>query len=154
MVFSTNTVFQKPTKINTMHIEFTLDEIQQVAKQILATPLLKKVLIFHATMGVGKTTLIKALVKEIGVLENASSPTFSLVNEYETQNGEIVYHFDLYRLNSEEEAYDMGLDEYFYSGNWCLIEWPEKTPNLIPMDHATIHMKVLPDGKRELVLKN
>jgi tRNA threonylcarbamoyladenosine biosynthesis protein TsaE len=137
-----------------MNINFTLEEIQQVAKQILATPLLKKVITFHATMGVGKTTLIKALVKEIGVQNNSSSPTFSLVNEYETQNGEIVYHFDLYRLNSEEEAYDMGLDEYFYSGNWCLIEWPEKTPNLIPIDHAAIHMKELPDGKRELILIN
>uniref|UniRef100_UPI00404B2495 tRNA (adenosine(37)-N6)-threonylcarbamoyltransferase complex ATPase subunit type 1 TsaE n=1 Tax=Flavobacterium sp. TaxID=239 RepID=UPI00404B2495 len=137
-----------------MELLFTLDEIQETVKQILKTTNLKKVITFHAEMGVGKTTLIKEIVKQLGVMDNSNSPTFSLVNEYKTQNGEIVYHFDLYRLNSEEEAYDMGLDEYFYSGNWCLIEWPNKTPNLIPMDHAAIHMRILPDGKRELILKN
>jgi tRNA threonylcarbamoyladenosine biosynthesis protein TsaE len=125
-----------------------------VAKQILAVPSLKKVITFHAQMGAGKTTLIKEIVKELGVKDNSSSPTFSLVNEYRTHRGEIVYHFDLYRLNSEEEGYDMGLDEYFYSDDWCFIEWPEKTPNLIPIDHAHISIKVLADGKRELVLNN
>jgi tRNA threonylcarbamoyladenosine biosynthesis protein TsaE len=83
----------------------------------------------------------------------ASSPTFSLVNEYKAANGETIYHFDLYRLNSEEEAYDMGIDEYFYSGNWCFIEWPEKTPNLIPLDHTAIHIKLLSNGKRHLTVK-
>lgn len=137
-----------------MIINFTLEETQATAKQILATPSLKKVITFHAEMGVGKTTLIKEIVKQLGVKDNSSSPTFSLVNEYETSAGEIVYHFDLYRLNSEEEAYDMGIDEYFYSGNWCFIEWPEKTPNLIPIDHASISMKLNKDGSRELILKN
>lgn len=137
-----------------MTINFTLEEIQATAKQILATPSLKKVITFHAEMGVGKTTLIKELVKQLGIKDNSSSPTFSLVNEYETTLGETVYHFDLYRLNSEEEGYDMGIDEYFYSGNWCFIEWPEKTPNLIPIDHASISMKLNKDGSRELLLKN
>lgn len=137
-----------------MNINFTLDEIQEVVKQILATPRLKKVITFHATMGVGKTTLIKELVKQLGVNDTSSSPTFSLVNEYQTKEGETIYHFDLYRLNSEEEAYDMGIDEYFYSGNWCFIEWPEKTPNLIPIDHASIHMKTAKNGARELILNN
>ena len=114
----------------------------------------KKVITFHATMGVGKTTLIKELVKQLGVNDTSSSPTFSLVNEYLTKEGETIYHFDLYRLNSEEEAYDMGIDEYFYSGNWCFIEWPEKTPNLIPIDHASIHMKTTKNGARELILNN
>ena len=133
---------------------YSLSEIDSVAKEILNIPSLKKVITFNAEMGAGKTTLIKALVKELGVLDNSSSPTFSLVNEYQTENGETVYHFDLYRLNSEEEAYDMGIDEYFYSGNWCFIEWPEKTPNLIPIDHANISIKVLEDGKRELTIDN
>ena len=133
-----------------MMINFTLDEIQEVVKQILATPRLKKVITFHAPMGVGKTTL----VKQLGVNDTSSSPTFSLVNEYLTKEGETIYHFDLYRLNSEEEAYDMGIDEYFYSGNWCFIEWPEKTPNLIPIDHASIHMKTTKNGARELILNN
>ena len=133
---------------------YSLSEIDSIAKEILNIPSLKKVITFNAEMGAGKTTLIKALVKELGVLDNSSSPTFSLVNEYQTENGETVYHFDLYRLNSEEEAYDMGIDEYFYSGNWCFIEWPEKTPNLIPIDHANISIKVLEDGKRELTIDN
>ena len=137
-----------------MTIIFSLDEITNVAKQILATPSLKKVITFHAQMGAGKTTLIKELVKELGVKDNSSSPTFSLVNEYRTFEGEIVYHFDLYRLNSEEEGYDMGLDEYFYSDNWCFIEWPEKVPHLLPLDHASIVIRTLPNGKRELLLKN
>lgn len=137
-----------------MQIVFSLDELQSTVKQLLNVNRLKKVITFHAEMGVGKTTFIKEIVKQLGVNDNSSSPTFSLVNEYETSNGEIVYHFDLYRLKSEEEAYDMGLDEYFYSGNWCFIEWPEKTPNLIPIDHASIHIKTLENGKRELTLIN
>lgn len=136
-----------------MQITFALEEIQDVARQILSQNL-KKVITFHAEMGVGKTTLIKALVWELGVRDMASSPTFSLVNEYEGNDGERIYHFDLYRLKTEEEAYDMGIDEYFYSGDWCFIEWPEKTPNLIPIDHAAIHIKLLPGGKRLLELRN
>jgi tRNA threonylcarbamoyladenosine biosynthesis protein TsaE len=104
-------------------------------------------------MGAGKTTLIKAIARQLGVTNMTSSPTFSLVNEYETADGRILYHFDLYRLNSEEEAYDMGIDEYFYSGNLCLIEWPEKTPNLIPLDHTIVTLKQQPDGRRHLVVK-
>ena len=137
-----------------MEITFSLDEIQEVAKKILSTPNLKKVITFDALMGVGKTTLIKALVKELDVSDNSSSPTFSIVNEYRTTELEPIYHFDLYRLNSEIEGYDMGLDEYFYSGNWCFIEWPEKTPNLIPIDHARIIIKEVENGKRQLILIN
>jgi tRNA threonylcarbamoyladenosine biosynthesis protein TsaE len=137
-----------------MTATFTLEEINKVAKEILATPNLKKVITFHAQMGAGKTTLIKELAKELGVIGTSSSPTFALVNEYETQTNEVVYHFDLYRIKDELEAYDMGIDEYFYSDNWCFIEWPEKIPHLIPLDHASIQIQVLPNGKRELVLKN
>jgi tRNA threonylcarbamoyladenosine biosynthesis protein TsaE len=137
-----------------MTTTFTFEEINKVAKEILATPRLKKVITFHATMGVGKTTLIKELVKELGVTGNSSSPTFSLVNEYLSDSGETIYHFDLYRINSEMEAYDMGIDEYFYSDNWCFIEWPEKVPHLLPLDHASIVIRQLPNGKRELTLKN
>lgn len=135
-----------------MEITFSLEEIDSVAQQILSANI-KNIVLFHAGMGVGKTTLIKALAKQLGVQDMTSSPTFSLVNEYETENGDILYHFDLYRLNTEEEAYDMGIDEYFYSGNLCLIEWPEKTPNLVPLDHTAITIKQLPDGKRHVVVK-
>ncbi len=137
-----------------MEIIFSLDEIQAVAKKIIETPALKKIITFHALMGVGKTTLIKAIVTELGIKDNTSSPTFSLINEYRTPAGEAVYHFDLYRLNNEEEGYDMGLDEYFYSDQWCFIEWPEKTPNLIPINHAQIHIELLENGNRKLVLIN
>ncbi|MFD2602781.1 MULTISPECIES: tRNA (adenosine(37)-N6)-threonylcarbamoyltransferase complex ATPase subunit type 1 TsaE [Flavobacterium] len=135
-----------------MEITFSLEEIDAVAEKVLSQNI-KKTILFHAAMGVGKTTFIKALARQLGVKDMTSSPTFSLVNEYETNSGDILYHFDLYRLNSEEEAYDMGLDEYFYSGNLCLIEWPEKTPNLIPIEHTSITMKQLPDGRRHLTVK-
>lgn len=135
-----------------MEITFSLEEIDSAAKQILAHNV-KKTMLFHAGMGVGKTTLIKAIARQLGVTSMTSSPTFSLVNEYETEAGDTLYHFDLYRLNSETEAYDMGLDEYFYSGSLCLIEWPEKTPNLIPLDHTSITIKQLPDGRRHLTVK-
>ena len=134
-----------------MEITFSLDEINTVARQILEeNP--NKVILFHGEMGVGKTTLIKALAKELGVNGVTSSPTFSLVNEYQTTNNQIVYHFDFYRLKVETEALDMGADEYFYSGHWCFIEWAEKIPNLIPDLHSVITITLLPDGKRSLSL--
>ena len=132
-----------------MEIIFSLDEIYTAAREILElNP--KKVILFYGEMGAGKTTLIKALSKTLGVGESTSSPTFSLVNEYETEDGQTVYHFDMYRLRNETEAYDMGLDEYLYSGQWCFIEWPEKIPTLVPQDHTSVRIKALADGKREL----
>lgn len=135
-----------------MEIQFKLDEINQVAQKIIAQKP-HKVILFHGEMGAGKTTLIKALSKSLGVTNATSSPTFSLVNEYEADNGDLVYHFDVYRLNSESEAYDMGIDEYLYSGEWCFIEWAEKIPSLIPSEHSTVTLKVGKDGKRTLTLK-
>lgn len=135
-----------------METTFSLEEIDSIARQVLAQNI-KSIVLFHGDMGAGKTTFIKALARQLGVKDVTSSPTFSLVNEYETEDGRTLYHFDLYRLNSETEAYDMGIDEYFYSGNLCFIEWPEKTPNLIPLDHTSIKLEMLPDGKRRLTVK-
>ncbi|MBF2708601.1 tRNA (adenosine(37)-N6)-threonylcarbamoyltransferase complex ATPase subunit type 1 TsaE [Flavobacterium soyangense] len=134
-----------------MEVIFSLDEINEVAQQILEqNP--NKVILFNGEMGVGKTTLIKALTKKMGVNDVTSSPTFSLVNEYQTATNQTIYHFDFYRLNNEIEALDMGADEYLYSGNWCFIEWGEKIPNLIPDLHSTISIRLLSDGKRLLEL--
>lgn len=134
-----------------MEIIFSLDEINQVAKKILQEKP-SKVILFHGVMGVGKTTLIKALAKELGVNDATSSPTFSIVNEYQADDNLLLYHFDMYRLKSEIEALDMGIDDYLYSDNWCFIEWAEKIPNLLPEDYSTIHLSQSVDGKRNLRL--
>ncbi len=132
-----------------MEITFSLNEIQDVAQKIIAeNP--QKVILFHGQMGAGKTTLIKALAKELGVNDATSSPTFSLVNEYKTFNDNLLYHFDVYRLKTESEALDFGIDEYLYSGNWCFIEWPEKIPNLLPDKYSEITIAITSDGKRNL----
>ncbi|GGC87671.1 tRNA (adenosine(37)-N6)-threonylcarbamoyltransferase complex ATPase subunit type 1 TsaE [Flavobacterium lutivivi] len=136
-----------------MEILFSIDEINNVAKKIISETN-EKVILFHGNMGVGKTTLIKELAKELGVNDATSSPTFSLVNEYKSTNGEMIYHFDLYRLKSESEALDFGFDEYIYSGNRCFIEWPDKIPNLLPDHYSEIYIQLELDGKRKLELIN
>lgn len=135
-----------------MNVVFSLDQLQEVAQKII-TEKPNKVILFHGEMGVGKTTLIKQLCKNLGVSGVTSSPTFSLVNEYQTTDNQTVYHFDFYRLNKEEEALDMGVDDYLYSGNWCFIEWAEKIPNLIPDENSVITITLLADGKRSLELR-
>ncbi|AND62988.1 tRNA threonylcarbamoyladenosine biosynthesis protein TsaE [Flavobacterium covae] len=134
-----------------MKLEYYLDRIEEVAAQVLASNP-EKVVLFNGEMGVGKTTFIKTLCKVLGVQEATSSPTFSLVNEYQTNYNEIVYHFDVYRLKSQVEALDMGIDEYLYSGHWCFIEWAEKIADLIPEKHTVISISTLEDGKRILHL--
>lgn len=134
-----------------MNIVFSLDQLEEVAKLIIAqNP--HKVILFHGEMGVGKTTLIKQLCKSLGVTEATSSPTFSLVNEYQANDNQLVYHFDFYRLKNEIEAMDMGVDDYLYSGNWCFIEWAEKIPSLVPEPHSVVTIELLPNGKRSLEL--
>jgi len=103
-------------------------------------------------MGVGKTSLIKEICKQLGVLDTISSPTFSLVNEYQTKSNEKVYHFDFYRIEDEEEALDMGIDDYFYNNEWCLIEWPENIENLLPLDAVRIQLTILENGQRNIQL--
>lgn len=135
-----------------MKLEYYLQDINEVAQKIIAANP-EKVILFNGEMGAGKTTLIKILCKTLGVLDATSSPTFSLVNEYQAINNQLVYHFDVYRLKSQAEALDMGIDEYLYSGNWCFIEWAEKIPDLLPENHSVITISVLEDGKRQLLLE-
>jgi tRNA threonylcarbamoyladenosine biosynthesis protein TsaE len=135
-----------------MIITFSITQLETVAQQII-DQIPNKVILFNGEMGVGKTTLIKQLCKTLGVTDATSSPTFSLVNEYQTAKNETIYHFDFYRLNKETEALDMGVDDYLYSGNWCFIEWSEKIINLIPEHHTVVTIELLPTGERLLVLK-
>ena len=108
--------------------------------------------LFYGEMGSGKTTLIKSLCARMGVKDPMSSPTFSIVNEYLSAGGKKVYHFDFYRIKNEEEAYDIGAEEYFYSGDPCFIEWPEKIPSLIPTDHAEVSIAVVNQNQRTIAL--
>lgn len=130
---------------------YTLIEVDQIAREIIEL-ITGKVVLFYGQMGVGKTTLIKEICKSLHTKDVISSPTFSLVNEYRTQNDEPIYHFDFYRIESEEEALDIGVEDYFYSGDWCLIEWPNNIENLLPLDAVEIHLSHADDGKRSIQL--
>ncbi|MFT6993686.1 MAG: tRNA threonylcarbamoyladenosine biosynthesis protein TsaE [Maribacter sp.] len=129
---------------------YTIKGLKQIAQKIIAT-VPSKCLAFYAPMGAGKTTLIKALVSELGSLDTVSSPTFGLVNEYHNPNGEILaYHFDFYRLQDEMEAMDIGLEEYLDSDTWIFMEWPEKILNLIPTEVAIIRIEILSPTARSI----
>jgi tRNA threonylcarbamoyladenosine biosynthesis protein TsaE len=132
-----------------MKKRYSLNDLPQVAQEVLANSKYK-ILLFYGEMGAGKTTLIKEIVKQLNVLDNVSSPTFSLVNEYHTQENESVFHFDFYRIDDETEALDMGVEEYFYSNNWCLVEWPNKVENLLPLKSTIITISIDSDQLRTL----
>ena len=131
---------------------FTIDQINDIAAKVLAASR-QKIFLFYGEMGAGKTTLIKALCQKLGVTGQTSSPTFSIVNEYAGAKGRI-YHFDFYRLKDQTEALDMGYEEYFYSGDYCFIEWPEKIPDLRPAHYTEVHIVAKADGEREITLNN
>lgn len=122
--------------------EVAMEDLNSVAREVLGRAGGKKVWLFYGEMGSGKTTFIKALCRACGVADAMSSPTFSIVNEYRTGDDRSIYHFDFYRIRNEIEAYDIGSEEYFYSGNLCLIEWPEKIPSLIPAEHVKVSLVV------------
>ena len=132
-----------------MKQNYTLKDLPDIAKKILATAS-SKVLLLNGDMGVGKTTLIKELVKQLGIKDVANSPTFSLVNEYQANDDKKVYHFDFYRIESEEEAYDIGIEDYFYGDNWCFIEWGEKVKNLLPLEIVNINIVAITDNQRTI----
>ena len=134
-----------------MEHTYTLKNLTEVAALILEN-VSSKTILFYGDMGVGKTTLIKELAKKLKVTDTISSPTFSIVNEYEAENDK-VYHFDFYRIEKETEALDIGVDEYFYSGNWVFVEWPEKIATLLPDDAAKVYLKNNNNGSRTLTMK-
>ena len=125
-------------------------ELQEVARKLVSNFSQIKVWCFYAEMGAGKTTLTKKICKELGVKDEMSSPTFSIVNEYLTGKGEDIYHFDCYRLKDIEEAIDIGVEDYLYSGNLCLLEWPEIIEPLLPDEYLQINIKLVGDNTRSL----
>lgn len=133
-----------------MKLTYSLTEIDEAAKNIIKNAE-SKILLFYGEMGTGKTTLIKAIVKQLGIAETTASPTFALVNEYGEEHK--VYHFDFYRIKDETEAYDIGFEEYLASNAWICIEWPEKIKNLLLDKYTAIHLSIS-DDKRTLILKN
>lgn len=126
----------------------SLQGIDEAATRFLELAGEQTVIAFSGEMGAGKTTFIQALCRKLGIAVEVNSPTFSLVNEYFTPQGNSIFHFDLYRIESPEELFDMGYEEYFYSGSLCLIEWPEKASNLIPEDALWVRIEIGEDEAR------
>jgi tRNA threonylcarbamoyladenosine biosynthesis protein TsaE len=130
---------------------YTFNNIDRAAAEFLEYTNGYKVMAFHGAMGAGKTTFIKALCRQLHVTDTVSSPTYSIINQYKTLNGQPVYHLDLYRVKDEEEAVLAGVEDCFYSGNYCLVEWPEKTPGLLPDN--TLHCYLSDSGNNERKLQ-
>jgi tRNA threonylcarbamoyladenosine biosynthesis protein TsaE len=136
-----------------MDLNFTLENIDQAATAFLAQTGTDRVFAFHGEMGAGKTTFINALCKALQVKDSISSPTFSIINQYATTDDKTVYHMDLYRLKSEQEAINAGVEDCLFSGNTCFVEWPEKAPGIFPDD--TLYITIISTGTdmRKLSLK-
>jgi tRNA threonylcarbamoyladenosine biosynthesis protein TsaE len=140
-----------------MEEQFTarhLGDIPRVAEELLALVDLHGVVVFYGEMGAGKTTLIREMCAQLGVTDNVTSPTFALVNEYRTADGEPVFHFDFYRITRIEELFDLGYEEYFASGCLCLVEWPEKMGNLLPSGVTEICIDGGEDGERSITVRS
>ena len=133
----------------------SLETIREIARTFINNMGDNTIFAFYGKMGSGKTTFIKALCEELGVEDVVTSPTFAIVNEYRSATtAELIYHFDFYRIKKLEEVYDMGYEDYFYSGSLCLIEWPELIEELLPEDAVKVFIEELPDGKRELRIED
>jgi tRNA threonylcarbamoyladenosine biosynthesis protein TsaE len=135
-----------------MDVNFSLENIKEAATTFLTAIGEKKVIALHGQMGAGKTTFVHAICDSLGVSASVSSPTFSIINEYHSAEGKVIFHLDLYRLKDEQEAINAGVEDCFYSGNFCLVEWPEITPALFPDDTVHCYLSVLGDKERKLVI--
>lgn len=136
----------------TIRIE-SLEKIQEAAKTFVANMGDDTVFAFYGKMGAGKTTFVKAICEELGVEDTITSPTFAIVNEYRSDlAGELIYHFDFYRIKKLDEVYDMGYEDYFYSGAICFIEWPELVEELLPCNTVKVSIEELESGEREVIL--
>ncbi len=124
--------------------------LRETAKQLLNYFPEDRIFALYGAMGAGKTTFIKALCRELGSQDNITSPTFALINEYSTGDGSVIYHFDFYRIKKLEEAFDLGYEDYIYSGNYCFIEWPEMIESLLPEGIVEVRITETENGKRQL----
>ena len=132
----------------------SLGEINEVARQFIRNMGESTVFAFYGKMGAGKTTFIKAICEELGISEGVNSPTFAIVNEYRSDStGELVYHFDFYRINKIEEVYDLGYEDYFYSGALCFMEWSEKIEELLPPETVVVTIEEVENSVRKVVCK-
>ena len=131
----------------------SLEEIDAVAKEFLSLVGDKRVFALQGAMGVGKTTFVKAICDAMGVEDTINSPTFAIVNEYHTPKEEIIYHFDFYRIDDVQEAYDFGYEDYFYSKAMCFIEWPEKIESILPQDTVEVLFEEQADGTRSITIR-
>ena len=131
----------------------SISELQTIAQQIIDSYKNDRIFILEGEMGAGKTTLTKSICKHLEANDNVCSPTFAIVNQYFSEKAGDIYHFDFYRINKEQEAFDIGFEEYLYSGNYCFIEWAEKVSNLLPLHYIIISIKETQDQKREITIK-
>ena len=138
-------------QMKTLEID-SLSELDWVAEAVIDSLDGRTVVDFCGEMGAGKTTLIRAIMEELGSSDTVTSPTFAIVNQYRTGKGDTVYHFDFYRINSMSEAFDLGYEEYFYSGDLCLVEWPEKIEPLIPDDAMIVRIEVTGETSRRFTV--
>ena len=130
-----------------------MEKIREAAREFVANIGEGTVFAFYGKMGAGKTTFVKAVCEELGVEDVITSPTFAIVNEYRSEtSGELIYHFDFYRVKKIEEVYDMGFEDYFYSGALCFIEWPELCEEVLPKDTVKVTIEERPDGTRVLTI--
>jgi tRNA threonylcarbamoyladenosine biosynthesis protein TsaE len=133
-----------------MHAKFTLAQINTIAAQVIANYPNQRVFALHGTMGVGKTTFAAAFCSALHVTHATSSPTYAIINTYQTDTSNTIYHLDLYRLKDEDEAIAVGVEDCFYSGNYCLVEWPNLYPNLLPDNTVHIYFTLLPNQQRQI----
>ena len=136
-----------------MDSKFTFEQLEEAAADFLQQIGNSKVVAFHGEMGAGKTTFILAICKVLGVVDVTSSPTFSIINQYKTKSGSVVYHMDLYRLRNEQEAVMAGVEDCFYSGSLSLVEWPEKAPDIFPPDTVHCYLTAISNNERKLQIK-
>lgn len=133
-----------------MEVIYLLEDIQEAAKSFLAATATFKVFALQGDMGAGKTTFVHAVCEAMGVKDAISSPTFSIINEYVSATGEVIYHIDLYRLKDEQEAMQAGVEDCLYSGNSCFVEWPDKAPNIFPDNALQVSIDVIDMKTRKL----